>query len=517
MNKSSTLNIAESFEKEQKLRKEVADKRLNFIYTQKSDFWSKEQKKGLLELFHTCATEVKAYKDFLKKARINPEKIKTYDDFQKVLPVNKDNYLRSYPWEKLCMPGSLIEQSLVLTSTSGSTGRPFYFPRNGVIDAQSSIYHQMFLRNSTMDVNKSTLVLVCFGMGVWIGGVITYQAFKSISERGYPLTILTPGVNKREIYEALKNVGPKYDQIILCGYPPFMKDVVDEAKDNGVNWSKYNVKVIFAAEAFSENFRDYIMRKTGMKNAYRDTMNIYGSADLGTMASESPIAILIRRLALKNKNLYTKLFKEATRLPTLAQYIPQFINFECVNNNVYCSGNNVLPLVRYEIGDQGGVHDFASVEEIFKSEGMDLREEAKNAGIENTIAELPFVYIYERTDLSTKLYGAIIFPEYVKVALQNTNLEKYITGKFTMYTQHDDKQDEYLEINIELKSGINESDWLKDEVVKAVSDSLLSHSAEHKNNAHMMPGKVEPRVVFWPHEHPTHFQTGAKQKWVKKV
>src|SRR6266853_359753 len=127
------------------------------------------------------------------------------------------------------MPDFMTEQSLVLTSTSGSTGKPFYFPRNGILDSQSSIYHQMFLKNSQLDVNKSTLVLICFGMGVWIGGLITYQAFKSISVRGYPMTILTPGVNKREIFEALKTIAPKYDQIILCGYPPFMKDIVDEA------------------------------------------------------------------------------------------------------------------------------------------------------------------------------------------------------------------------------------------------------------------------------------------------
>ncbi len=510
------LNLSKSFERETKEKKEIASKRLNFIYQKKSDYWKKEREKTLLSLFHTCAEKVRAYKDFLKKARINHEKIETFKDFQSVLPVNKDNYLRSYPWEKLCMPGSLIEQSLVLTSTSGSTGRPFYFPRNGLLDAQSSIYHQMFLQNAGIDVNKSTLVLVCFGMGVWIGGVITYQAFKSISERGYPMTILTPGVNKREIYEALKNIGSKYDQVILCGYPPFMKDVVDEAKAEGVNWNDFNIKMVFAAEAFSEKFRDYVMKKTGMKNAYRDTMNIYGSADLGTMAEETPVSILIRRLALKNESLYKKLFSEATRLPTFAQYIPQFINFECVDKNIYCSGDNVLPLVRYEIGDHGGVHYYSDVEKIFEEVGMNLKEEIKKAGIEDTIAELPFVYIYERTDLSTKLYGAIIYPEYIKVSLQNINLEKYITGKFTMFTLHDENEDEYLEINVELKAGINESEWLKDEVAKLIYAGLTEQSAEYKYLTGMLNGKVKPHIVFWPHEHPTHFQTGIKQKWVKK-
>ncbi len=510
------LDITESFNREIKFKKEIVEKQLDFIYQKKSDFWKKEQEKKLLDLFHTSAEKVKAYKDFLKKARINPEKIKTFKDFQKVLPVNKDNYLRSYPWEKLCMPNSLIEQSLVLTSTSGSTGRPFYFPRNGLLDAQSSIYHQMFLKNSGISKNQSTLVLVCFGMGVWIGGVITYQAFKSLSERGYPMTIITPGVNKREIFEALKNIGPKYDQIILCGYPPFIKDVVDEAKANGVNWHDFNIKIVFAAEAFSEKFRDYIMKKTGMKKLYRDTMNIYGSADLGTMAEETPISILIRRLALKNEKIYKKLFVDATRLPTFAQYIPQFINFECVNKSIYCSGDNVLPLVRYEIGDNGGVVYFKEVEKIFAEEGLDLRLEAKKAHIEDTIAELPFVYVYERTDLSTKLYGAIIYPEYIKTGLQDSNLEKYITGKFTMFTKHNEKQDEYLEVNIELKPGITESDWLIQEVSQSISASLMERSAEYKNNADMMPGRVEPCIAFWPHEHPTHFQTGIKQKWVKK-
>jgi phenylacetate-CoA ligase len=510
------LNIGKSFSEEAKRRKEIADKRIAFIYEKKSDFWKKEQEDSLLELFKRCAVGVPAYKDFLKKSGVDAAKIKSYSDFDAVPSVNKDTYLRSYKWENLCTPGAFNDQSLVLTSTSGSTGKPFYFPRNGLLDAQSSVYHQMFIQSSGIDPKKSTLVIVCFGMGVWIGGVITYQAFKSISERGYPMTIITPGVNKNEIFEALKNVAPKYDQVILCGYPPFMKDVVDEAKDNGVNWKKLNVKMTFAAEAFSEKFRDYIMKKVGMKNPYLDTMSVYGSADLGTMAEETPICILIRRLALKNKNIYKKLFNEATRLPTLAQYVPDFTQFEEKGGRVFVSGDNVLPLIRYEIGDNGGVHYFKNVEKIFSEEGVDLRAEAKKAGIEHTVAELPFVYVYERTDLSTKLYGAIIYPEYVKHGLQHPNLEKYLTGKFTMFTKHDEKQDEYLEINIELKLGTTESDWLKKEVARLINTSLLEKSAEHKNNAHMMPGKVEPEVVFWPHAHPVHFQIGIKQKWVKK-
>ena len=102
--------------------------------------------------------------------------------------------------------------------------------------------------------------------------------------------------------------------------------MIDDGKDEGIQWKNFNLKLIFAAEGFSETFRDYFVEVAGIKNIYRDTMNIYGSADLGTMAQESPLCILIRRLALTNSDLYNKLFGQATRLPTLAQYIPDFIS-----------------------------------------------------------------------------------------------------------------------------------------------------------------------------------------------
>ena len=86
-----------------------------------------------------------------------------------------------------------------------------------------------------------------------------------------------------------------------------------------------------------------------------------------------------------------------------------------------------------------------------------------------------------------------------------------------MFTKTDKKQDEYLEINIELKPGTTESDWLVREVALSIINSLMGRSAEYKNNADMMPGRVEPKIIFWPHEHPVHFQTGIKQKWVKKT
>lgn len=491
------------------------EKQLDNIYSKKSSFWSDLEKKNLVSLFHATALHVEAYGLFLKNNNIKTKNIIHYEDFKQVPAVSKNNYLRVYPWEHLCKKGSLLGFPLVMTSTSGSTGAPFYFPRGVATDMNSALYHQMFMRSTNLKLNKPTLVIDCFAMGVWIGGLITFQAFKYISERGYPMTIITPGINKREIFEAIKNLGPKYGQIIMCGYPPFMKDVVDEAESHGVVWKNYSIKMVFAAESFSENFRDYIIKKVGMKNPYKDTMNIYGSADVGTMAEETPLCILVRRLAITHIGLYSKLFGQTVRLPTLAQYIPTCMSFEAVEGSIYCSADTALPLVRYDIGDTGLVLSFSELEEIFSKEGFDLRYEAKKVGIEDTISELPFVCIYERSDLSSTFYGVLIYPEYIKKGLQIESLEKSITGKFTMYTKNDENENQYLEINIELKQNQNETKALRKEVLAVVQDSLLQHSAEYRKIAEELKERSLPKIVFWNHEDIIHFRIGGKQKWAK--
>lgn len=489
---------------------------LGKIYSEKSDYWKKMRAISSLGVFNAATRSVTAYKNFLEKEKINVTAINTAHDFKKVPSVNKQNYLRSYPFERLCYNGALREQSVVFTSTSGSTGAPFYFPRNHAVDLRASIYHEMFLKNSLLPVNRSTLIIVCFGMGVWIGGIITYQAFKLISERSYRLAILTPGVNKKEIFEALKNIAPQYDQVVLCGYPPFVKDIIDEAVSHDIDWKKLNIKIIFAAEAFSEKFRNHLADCVGIKNVYRDTMNIYGSADLGTMSVETPVSILIRRLALANEVLYKKLFKDAGRLPTLTQFHPGFVNFEEDSGRVYCTSDSIMPLVRYEIGDNGGVVDFDEVERIFLEQGINLKDEVKRADLTDTLVELPFVYVYERSDLSVKLYGAIVYPEHVKAGLQDRDFSRFITGKFAISVLHDKNQDEYLEINVELARGETASEQVAQEISMSVLGSLTAKSAEYKNNTDVLAGKVQPRIVLWPYEDPTYFGAGGKQKWVIK-
>ena len=492
-----------------------SDKFFSALRSYKSADWSRTNLESILTRFKDAYKNVPAYQEFIKSLDVDTASIDTVKGVERIPSMSKANYLRVYPWENLCKDGALVNNPLVLTATSGSTGQPFYIPRTDDIHESAMIFHRLFIERSGLDKSKSTLVIVGFGMGVWIGGVLTYEAFSRISERGWPLSIITPGVNKKEIFDALNRIGSSYEQIILCGYPPFVKDLVDGAPEHGIDWKRWNMRILCAAEAFSEHFREHLMQKTNMKDPYRSVMNIYGSAELGTMATETPLSILLRRLALKHEALYRKLFSEAHRLPTLAQFVPGFTSFEVAEGGkVYATGGTTLPFIRYDIGDQGGVFTYSDAGKMCKEVGIDLAKEVERVGIADTVTELPFVYLYERADFSTKLYGAIIFPEHVKIGLQNPRLEKFITGRFTMTTENDVEHNSYLEINVELHHGVEDGESIRAILVDSVIKSLIASSGEYKNNHINMRDRVMPRIVFWPYEHPKYFSPNVKQKWV---
>lgn len=487
------------------------------LRTNGSADWSRATSATILKHFKDTYKNVPAYRHFLERLGIDVALIRTGKDVNSIPPITKANYLRVHPWEKLCIAGALAGKPLVLTATSGSTGQPFYIPRTDEVHNASMVFHRLFMERTGLDPAKSTLVVIAFGMGVWIGGILTYEAFRRIAEGGWPLTAITPGMNKKEIFEVLTHVAPAYEQVVLCGYPPFIKDLIDDAPEHGVDWKRWDMRIVCAAEAFSEHFREYLMQKTGMKDPYRSIMNIYGSAELGTMATETPLSILLRRLATKHEVLYRKLFSEANRLPTLAQFIPDLVSFEAgAGGEIYATGGTALPFVRYDIGDQGGVFSYVDAVRMCTEVGINLSAETKRAGIDETVMELPFVYLYERADLSVKLYGAIIYPEHVKIGLQNSTLEKFLTGRFTMTTEHDTKHNEYLEINVELQHNVKDGEPIRAALVESIVKSLSSSSGEYKNNHASIGDRVSPHIVFWPHEHPKYFHPGIKQKWVMR-
>jgi phenylacetate-CoA ligase len=275
-------------------------------------------------------------------------------------------------------------------------------------------------------------------------------------------------------------------------------------------------KFIFSAEGFSEEFRSYIAENAKLKNIYKDTLNHYGTVDIGTKAYETPISILIRRLALGNKGFYNKIFRESKVLPTLAQFIPEQFYFEVKENILICSSDSGIPLIRYDLKDLGGVLKFSEMVNLAKESGIDLKKEIKKAGIINTIWELPFVYISGRSDSSVSLYGSNIYPETIRFVLLDPMFRKYFSGRVSMQIVYSKKQNPKFKVHVELKNNCSVVNVIRVKLEQAIFDRLKKENAEYYNNFKVLGKKVYPSVVCWEYGNKQYFSRAGKHKWIIK-
>lgn len=481
-------------------------------------FWEERGERAALELFHAAAERVPAYKDFLKKQGINPGSIKTIEDFKNVPVVDKQNYLRAYSLADLSWDGKLLDHWQVYAATSGSTGEPFYFPRAQKETERYALLAELYLRSQFKIQERSTLYIDSFAMGAWIGGLFTYQAIERLAREGnYRLHLITPGIHKEEALKAIRKLGPLYDQVIIGGYPPFTRDLIDEGKAEGMDWKQYNVKFVFSAEGFGERFRDHIAEHAGLQNPYRDMVNHYGTVDQGTLAYETPLAIFLRRAALKDKKLYRSLFTEPTRLPTLAQYLPEHFYFEALDGkNITCTADAGLPLVRYDLKDHGGLMSFPEAWDALLETDPDAAASLERAGIADTVFRLPFVHVYERSDFSVVLYGANVYPEHVRIALESSACASFATGKCALRVVENRRAEPRLEIEVELRKGVHPETHMSRIAQQAVISTLVEHNSEYRSNYSQAARKVTPRIKLWAFGDPKYFSGRGKQRWVIK-
>lgn len=488
----------------------------NKLHTTDESVLVRRGRQRAFNLFHAMAQNVPAYKAFLQSQGFDPATVKSMKDFHKIPPINKDNYLRVYPRKDLCWDGKFAEDNnWVISTTSGSTGQPYYFPRTDLQDQYLTITSELYLRTNFSIQNKTTLYIDAFPMGAWIGGVFTYESIRQVAAKGYDISIITPGIHKLEVINAVKQLGREFDQIIIGAYAPFLKDILDDGTRQGIDWASYDVGFVFSAEAFTEKFRDYVFGVTKPKDPIRATLNHYGTVDLGTMAHETPESILIRR-TLAHEHKLDALFPEQRRQATFAQYDPSLFYFEEEASGLLCTAYSGLPLVRYDLKDYGGVMSRKEVHAKLEKAGFDPDALIKEAGIKDATWNLPFVYVYERNDFSVSYYAFLLYPDTIRRALQTDELQAVLTGKFTMLTDYNAEGRQELLIHVELVHGVEVDNELENQIKAHVHNFLYEESSEYRETFTTIGDVAKPVINLHEYEDVEYFRPGTKQKWVAK-
>jgi len=270
---------------------------------------------------------------------------------------------------------------------------------------------------------------------------------------------------------------------------------------------------MFAAEGFSEKWRDYMLRKIGENNPLKTTTNIYGTADAGIMGMETPLSILLRRVLMRKDKIEE--FFGQNRLPTFVQYDPTTKYFEKVQNELVFTSNSGIPLIRYNIHDHGDIIHYDRVKETLEENGININKELKKYGVADFNWKIPFVYIFGRTDFMVNFYGLNIFPEHIKSGLEDNRINNYVSGKFTMQTKTNKKHNQKLILNVELQNNIEPTNNLKKHVLKSVLDNLTQRNSEfNKLYSDLGQKKATPEINLFPCGD-SQFKIGIKHKWVK--
>jgi len=462
----------------------------------------------VLHLFQTVAANVPAYQVFLQQQGINPASIKTFSDFQSVPLTTKTNYLYRYSLAELCWNGKLETCDLIAVS-SGTTGKPTFWPRFLTNELAIATRFEQVFKDSFQADTKRTLAVVCFPMGTWVGGVFTTSCCRHLAAKGYPITLVTPGNNKTEIIRVVTELGQVFEQVVLLGYPPFLKEVIDSGLTQGMEWDKNNIKLVMAGEVFSEEWRSLVGERVGAKNLCYDSASLYGTADAGVLGNETPLSICIRRFLAENLEATKALFGES-RLPTLVQYDPTNRFFETVDGTLLFSGDNGIPLVRYHISDTGGIIPYQQMLRFLQDWGFDPKSYLKD---DRGIHPLPFVYVFGRSHFTVSYFGANIYPENVAIALEQPEISDWVTGKFVMEVKEDGDQNPVFAVVVELAYNMFSTVEKQDAVVASIKSQLLRLNSEFAN--YVPAASQTPQVTLLPLGDARYFPPGVKHRYIR--
>ena len=220
------------------------------------------QDERLVKTVHHVYKNVPYYRNLMDQKGVTPENIKSVDDLHKLPFLTKDDLREAYPYGLVAMP---LSDCVRIQSTSGTTGRrvvAFYTQHD--IDLWDECCARAIMAAGG---TKDDVVHVSYGYGLFTGG----PGLNGGSHKVGSLTLpMSSGNTDRQI-QFMTDLG----STILCCTPSYAAYLAETICERGLQ-DQIKLKAgIFGAEAWSEEMRQDIQNKLGIK-AY----DIYGLTEI---------------------------------------------------------------------------------------------------------------------------------------------------------------------------------------------------------------------------------------------
>jgi phenylacetate-CoA ligase len=452
---------------------------------------------------------VPAYRAYLQSLRIDPDRLPPAGILDALPETDKHSYIDPYPLAARCLDGRIRFKGVTIDESSGSSGTPYNWIRG---QHERSVAHRNIAFFARYAFGEGDLVtLNAFSMGAWATG---FNMSLGLTRHGLVKSI-GPDIGK--ILSTLQFLGPGF-RYLICGYPPFIKHLLDEGERRGFEWDKYALCALVGGEGMAEELRDRLLER------FEVVYSGYGATDLEIgMAGESPVSVALRRLARAQPDLRKSLFGKDPRLPMVFQYNP-LIHYleENRDGEVLCTVSRLdvmSPRIRYNVHDAGGLLDFATARRVLSDAGFDIRQlgaAAEVAGPRGPLPwsaplPLPFVYVYGRRDATISVMGANIYPEDLETIIYgDPDLARRLQS-FLLMLLDDQTGTPRPGIALELIGGAVVDEHWQADVTKRLREGLRSMNLDYREAFMEYPQAMEPIVTVHP------FGTGPFAEDVSRI
>jgi phenylacetate-CoA ligase len=221
------------------------------------------QLRRLKDLVERVYFRVKPYREMMDQAGVKPEDIKTLTDINK-LPFTTKNFLRdNYPFGLFTVP---LDQVVRVHASSGTTGKPTVV---GYTKRDIETWAEVMARSlACAGVQRRDVVHNAYGYGLFTGGLGAHYGAEKLGATVIPIS---GGQTKRQIL-----IMQDFGSTVLLSTPSYALNMADAMADMGVDATSLKLRVgIFGAEPWSENMREEVEKKLGLK-----AIDIYGLSEI---------------------------------------------------------------------------------------------------------------------------------------------------------------------------------------------------------------------------------------------
>lgn len=370
-----------------------------------------------LQLFLSVSNSTRGYAEFLKKHRFDGKKVTTPQMFRSIPYTDKHNYINTYSIADRLYGGKKLSDFYMICTSSGTSGKPTFWPRDIEIDTSLEALKEALYEEHFQIRSKKTLCVITFGLGAWTAGMLTAKLSWATAKKN-KFTVVTPGIQKETSLELIKSLAPSYDQVLIVGYPPFITDLVEYAKQKKISLKKLHTKLLYTSEHVSEKWRTHMTKAVSATNNRHDVVGFYACSDTGIIGTETRFTIDLLKLAADHPKICRELFNSEIT-PSFVTYDPMAKYLECVDGEIYITANQPMPLIRYNIHDRGGLLTGDKLRAICSRNAIPFDESAANRH---------FVYIFGRSD-SVKI-TANIYIEDIRFCIEHSRYSYKLSGNF---------------------------------------------------------------------------------------